>query len=159
MQKCVTELFHEVRPSGLPSQQSAVVSQRQDHPQVLSSRPHPCPSLPCLQCHSSFSFSLRFTSSEVITPRNPVFTHSPNLLSHHSTVVGSTYPSVLLPFLMFQGYVFEVNHKVIFYQAQGLVWLGFVSWNDTLHFLIVVVNIHQFLKLLKASFMKRRFQQ
>lgn len=118
IQECVTEVFHEVRPSGLPSQQPVVVSQRQDHPQSPFSHTTSLPQVShsaCLQCHSSFSFSLRCTSSEVITPRNPAPTHSLNLLRHHSIVVGSTYHSVLLPFLMFQGYVFESNHKVIFY--------------------------------------------
>lgn len=65
--------------------------------------------------------------SQVITLRQTVLTRSYNLLSCHSTMVDMTYHSVLLPFLMFQSYVFKSNYEVIFYQAQCLVWLGFVS--------------------------------
>lgn len=57
----------------------------------------------------------------------PVLRCSHNLLNCHSITVGTTYHSFLLPFLMFQSYVFKSNYKFILYQAQGLVWLGFVS--------------------------------
>lgn len=58
----------------------------------------------------------------------------------------NTYQLILLPFLIVQNYVLEIGYKVILYEVQSLIWLGLVPGDQTLHFLVMVMNIFHLLK-------------